>query len=109
LTVIADASPQAAESVSRFGADTIVERGDDFAAKVLAHYRDGVDAVADGALLGGRVVQAVRAGGAIAAVRPFEGIIDRGIALHEIYVRERAYRGTSSTCCAGSLNPEGSQ
>ena len=53
----------------------------------------GVDAVIDAALLHAAILPAVRDGGALAAVRAFEGETERGIAIHQVMVREYARRG----------------
>jgi NADPH:quinone reductase-like Zn-dependent oxidoreductase len=49
---------------------------------------DGVDAVADGAIQHARVLPAIRVGGAVAAVRPFEGQPERNITVHMVWVRD---------------------
>jgi NADPH2:quinone reductase len=49
---------------------------------------DGVDAVADGAIQNTLVLAAIRDGGAVAAVRPFQGETERGITIHTVWVRE---------------------
>jgi NADPH:quinone reductase len=51
LTVIADASEKDEKLVASFGADIVVRRGDDLASRIRKHFRQGVDGLADGALL----------------------------------------------------------
>ena len=53
LTVIADASEADEALVKSLGADIVVRRGDDVATRFRAHFPDGVDGLADGALLSG--------------------------------------------------------
>ena len=93
LRVVADSAPSDEPLIRALGADVIVARGDGLAARIRAAVPDGVDGLADGAVIGGPVLGAVRDGGAVAAVRRFEGDAERGIAVHEImvgdYARER--------------------
>jgi len=79
LTVIADASEQDEELVAALGADIVVRRGDDVAARFREHFPDGVDGLADGAVLNERVIPAVRDGGAFTSVRGFVGDPQRNI------------------------------
>ncbi len=89
LRVIADASPADEALVRSFGAE-VVARGDGLAERIRAIVPDGVDGLADGALLHGRALPAVRDGGAFAAVRTFPGDTERGITIHPVWVREYA-------------------
>jgi NADPH:quinone reductase-like Zn-dependent oxidoreductase len=91
LLVIADASERDEQLVRSFGADVVVRRGDDVAARIRDAAPGGVDAVIDTALLGRLVLPAVRDLGALAAVRPFSGASERGIAVHQVWVREYRY------------------
>ena len=86
LTVIADASDADAALVAALGADIVVARGDDFAAKVRAHYPDGVDGLADGAVLNELCIDAVRDGGAFASIRGFRGEPQREIVFNATMV-----------------------
>ncbi len=79
LVVIADASEADTELVTRLGADVVLPRGEDFAARVREHYPDGVDALADGAVQNELVIGAVRDGGAFTSVRGFPGDGQRDI------------------------------
>ncbi len=88
LTVIADAAEKDEELVRRLGADIIVRRGDDFAAHVREHFANGVDGLADGAVLNERVIPAVRDGGGFTSVRGFKGADQRGIKFAPTFVRE---------------------
>jgi NADPH2:quinone reductase len=86
LTVIADASAADLELVRSLGADHVVLRGEDFAARVRAIVPGGAAAVADGALQNEAALDAVADGGRLAAVRTFEGETARGITVHQIQV-----------------------
>ena len=91
LHVIADASQADTELVQSLGADEVVARGDDVAERIRAIVPDGVDGVADGALLHRKAFPAIRDGGALAAVRTFHGEGERGITVHPVWVRDYAY------------------
>ena len=73
LTVTGDAAPADVPLIESFGPRHVVERGEGMAAAVRALYPDGVDAVIDAALLGPAILPAVRDGGQLLAVRPFQG------------------------------------
>ncbi len=92
LVVVADASPDDQPLVRALGADTIVRRGDDFAAQVRAVAPGGVDGLVDAALLDELAVGAVRDSGRIATLRGYEGPGSqrRGITFLPIYVRTHA-------------------
>ena len=70
------------------GADVVVRRGDDVAARIREVVPEGVDAVADGAVQHTLVLPAIRDGGAVASVRPFQGDTERDITIHTVWVRE---------------------
>jgi NADPH:quinone reductase len=94
LRVIADAAPADEDLVRGLGADEIVARGDDVAARMLKLAPGGVDGLADGALLHDKVVPAIKDGGGLVVVRGWNGDPGRGITVHRIlvrsYARERA-------------------
>ena len=92
LRVIADASPADAPLVSALGADVIVPRGDDFSQQVRRVVPDGVDGLADGAVLSELAVGAVRDGGAFAAVRGWAGTGERDITFHRTMVTNYNHR-----------------
>jgi NADPH:quinone reductase-like Zn-dependent oxidoreductase len=79
LTVIADASEKDEKLVASLGADIVVRRGDDVASRIREHFPQGVDGLADGAVLKELVIPAVRDGGAFNSVRGFQGIPQRDI------------------------------
>lgn len=88
LTVIADASETDEPLVASLGADLVVRRGDDVATRIRAHFPDGVDGLADGAVLNELVIPAVRDGGAFTSVRGFLGAPQRDIRFSRTLVRE---------------------
>jgi NADPH:quinone reductase-like Zn-dependent oxidoreductase len=87
LTVIADASEADEALVRSLGADIVVRRGDDVAERIRDHFPDGVDGLADGAVLNEKAIPAVRDGGAFTAVRGFAGDGQRGIRFIPTQVR----------------------
>jgi len=86
LTVIGDAKPEDTALVESFGAHHVVPRGDGMAAAVRALYPGGVDAVLDAALLGPAILPAVRDGGQLIAVRPYQGPTENGQAGRDVTV-----------------------
>ncbi|MSO90841.1 MAG: NADP-dependent oxidoreductase [Acetobacteraceae bacterium] len=87
LTVIADASEADHGLVTSLGADIVVRRGSDVAARIREHFPDGVNGLADGAVLNERAIAAVRDGGAFTSVRGFQGTPQRGIKFTTTFVR----------------------
>lgn len=90
LQVIADASEQDEPLVKQLGADIVVPRGSEFAARVREVLPAGADGLIDAALLNELAVPAVRDGGGIATVRGFTGAPERGISFHPVLVRRYA-------------------
>ena len=89
LRVIADASPADVALVRGLGAE-VVPRGDDVAERIRALVPEGVDGLADGALLFGLALPAVRDRGGFAVVRTYGGETERGITIHPVWVRDYA-------------------
>lgn len=87
LTVIADASEADEALVGSLGADIVVRRGEEVAERIRAHFPDGVDGLADGAVQCEHVIPALRDGGAFTAVRGFIGEPQRDIAFTATSVR----------------------
>lgn len=87
LTVIADASEKDEPLVESLGADIVVRRGDDVATRFRAHFPEGVDGLADGAVLNALAIPAVRDGGAFTSVRGFLGEPQRDIRFSATLVR----------------------
>ncbi|MEO3748019.1 NADP-dependent oxidoreductase [Plantactinospora sp. B5E13] len=69
LTVVADAAPADEALVRESGAAVVVARGAEVVDDIRAHFPDGVDAVADIALLGTRMFDVVRDGGSLVRIR----------------------------------------
>ena len=90
LTVVADASAADEELVRGLGADLVVRRGDDVAERIRAHFPDGVDGLADGAVQDALVLPAVKDGGAVATVRGYRGDGQRGLRMFPTLVRRIA-------------------
>jgi len=86
LVVVADASERDTELVRSLGADVVLPRGDDFAARVRALYPDGVDGLADGSVQNELLIPAVRDGGAFTSVRGFLGEPQRDITFTATFV-----------------------
>jgi NADPH:quinone reductase-like Zn-dependent oxidoreductase len=86
LTVIADASAADEQLVKDLGADIVVRRGDDVATRIREHFPDGVDGLADGALLNELALPAVRDGGAVATVRGYQGNGERDLRVSPVMV-----------------------
>ncbi len=87
LRVVADASPADEALVKGLGADIVVPRGPDVAERIRAVVPEGVDGLADGSVQHNAVLAAVKDGGAVAAVRGFEGDSERDITIHGVWVR----------------------
>jgi NADPH:quinone reductase len=92
LHVIADAKPEDEELVRSFGADQVVPRGDGFNGAIRSLAPEGVDALFDTALLGRDAFPAIRDGGAMVAVRGWQGETERGIVVHPVMVRNALER-----------------
>jgi len=90
LTVIADASPQDEGLVASLGADVVVRRGDDVASRIRENFPEGVDGLADGAVLNERAIPAVCDGGSFTSVRGFLGEPQRDIRFTATMVRSYA-------------------
>jgi NADPH:quinone reductase-like Zn-dependent oxidoreductase len=90
LTVIADASERDEKLVAALGADIVVRRGDDVASRFRSHFPQGVDGLADGAVLNELVIPSVGDGGAFTSVRGFQGIPQRDIRFTTTFVRSYA-------------------
>jgi NADPH2:quinone reductase len=119
LRVVADAKPEDEGLVRSFGATEIVARGDGVGQRMRAATGGGVDGLLDAAIQGGQVLDGVRDGGSVAAVRRFNGTAERGIAIHQIEVmkhlddhdglallRDLASRGDIALRVAGTFAPE---
>jgi NADPH:quinone reductase-like Zn-dependent oxidoreductase len=90
LTVVADASEADEQLVRDLGADVVVRRGDDVAARIRERFPDGVDGLADGAVQDALVLPAVRDGGRVATVRGYRGDGSDRVAVVPVLVRRVA-------------------
>jgi NADPH2:quinone reductase len=90
LTVVADASAADEELVHELGADVVVRRGDDVAARIREQFPDGVDGLADGSVQDAAVLPAVKDGGAVATVRGYRGDGQRDLRVFPVMVRQYA-------------------
>lgn len=90
LRVIADASEADEQLVKDLGADIVVRRGPDFAARVREAFPEGADGLVDAALLNELAIPSVRDGGAIATLRGFRGAQERGITFYPVLVHNYA-------------------
>jgi NADPH:quinone reductase len=93
LEMAADAAPADEELIRSLGAQHVVPRGSGFVAGVREIYPDGVDALLDAALLGPAALPAVRDGGQLMAVRPFQGETERGIKISLVLVVNHLHEG----------------
>ncbi|MCZ7421892.1 MULTISPECIES: NADP-dependent oxidoreductase [unclassified Micromonospora] len=98
LTVVADAAPADEALVRESGAAIVVARGAEVVNGIRAHFPDGVDAVADVALLGTRLFNVVRDGGTLIQVRQadepggYQAASTRGITVLTPFVPDYAGR-----------------
>src|SRR6201987_734336 len=104
LTVIGDALPADEALVRGFGARHVVPRGEPMAAAVRSLYPEGGDAVTDAALLGPAILPAVRDGGQLLAVRPFQGETERDIKISLVLVGPHLHQGGRLASLAGPAN-----
>ena len=79
LTVIADANDSDKSLLESLGVDIIIPRGEGFAERIRQEFPDGVDGMADGALLNEAAIEAVKDGGSFTSVRGFKGEPQRNI------------------------------
>lgn len=86
LTVIADAARYDTELVRGFGADHVVERGTDVAARIRALAPDGVPGLVDGSMQTTEIVPAIADGGTLAELRGWPGPAERGIRVCPVMV-----------------------
>lgn len=90
LTVVADASEADEQLVRDLGADVVVRRGDDVAERIREQFPDGVDGLADGAVMDELVLAAVRDGGRVASVRGYRGAGQDRVSVIPVLVRRAA-------------------
>ncbi|SDX78411.1 NADPH:quinone reductase [Modestobacter sp. DSM 44400] len=90
LTVVADAAEADEQLVRELGADVVIRRGDDVAARIRAEFPDGVDGLADGSVQDAATLPAVRDGGVVTTVRRYRGDGQRGLTVTPVGVRRYA-------------------
>jgi NADPH2:quinone reductase len=87
IRVAADAWAKDRSLVESYGADVVVERGEDFAGAIRKELPDGVDAVLDTAVLGEKVFGAIRDGGVYIPLRGWgDKPSERGIQIKPVFV-----------------------
>ena len=89
---MAEASEAGEALVGGLGADVVVRGGDDVAARIRELRPDGVDGLADGAVMDALVLPAIKDGGALATVRGWSGPSEREITVHPVLVFQSAGR-----------------
>ena len=73
--------------IKSLGADLSLPRGEEFIKHILERFPEGVDGLADGALLNEKAVAAVKNGGSFTAVRGYQGTAERDINFTQTWVR----------------------
>tara|TARA_X000000368_G_scaffold113265_1_gene88316 strand:+ start:213 stop:1151 length:939 start_codon:yes stop_codon:yes gene_type:complete len=79
LTVIADSNESDEELLKSLGVDLIIPRGEGYAERIRQEFPNGVDGIADGALLNELAIDAVKDGGSFTSIRGFKGEPQRDI------------------------------
>ena len=79
LTVIADSKESDEELLKSLGVDIIIPRGEGYAERIRQEFPNGVDGIADGALLNELAIDAVKDGGSFTSIRGFKGEPQRDI------------------------------
>lgn len=87
LIVIVDSNESDKKLLNDLGVDHIIPRGDNFSEKIRGIYPDGVDGLADGALLNELAIGAVKDGGSFTSIRGFKGDPQRDIKFSTTWVR----------------------
>ena len=86
LIVIADSSDRDESLLKDLGADIIISREKSFVDQIREHFPDGVDGLADGALLNEKAIDAVKDGGSFTSIRGFKGSPQRDIKFSSTWV-----------------------
>ena len=68
------------------GVDIIISREKSFVDQIREHFPDGVDGLADGALLNEKAIEAVKDGGSFTSIRGFKGLPQRDIKFSATWV-----------------------
>ena len=88
LTVLADSNEKDIQLLKDLGVDHIIQRDKNFVEEVRKIFPDGVDGVADGALLNEKAIGAVKDNGSFTSVRNFIGEPQRNINFTATWVSE---------------------
>ena len=88
LTVIADSNENDIELLNELGVDHIIPRNENFVEKIKEVFPEGVDGIADGALLNEKAIGAVKDNGSFTSVRGFKGEPQRNINFTTTWVIE---------------------
>ena len=88
LIVVADSNEQDIDLLKSLGVDHIVPRGENFIEEIKKIFPDGVDGIADGALLNETAIGAVKDNGSFTSVRNFIGEPQRNINFTATWVSE---------------------
>jgi D-arabinose 1-dehydrogenase-like Zn-dependent alcohol dehydrogenase len=91
--VVADAAFADEPLIRQLGAHHVVPRGPGFASAVRELFPSGVDGLIDAALVGPPALAAVKDGGQLIAVRPFQGETEREIKISLVLVGEHLHEG----------------
>ena len=86
LIVIADSSDSDESLLKDLGADIIISREKSFVDQIREHFPNGVDGLADGALLNEKAIDAVKDGGSFTSIRGFKGSPQRDIKFSSTWV-----------------------
>ena len=86
LIVIADSSDSDESLLKDLGVDIIISREKSFVDQIREHFPDGVDGLADGALLNEKAIEAVKDGGSFTSIRGFKGLPQRDIKFSATWV-----------------------
>ena len=88
LIVLADSNENDVDLLKDLGVDYIIPRGKNFVEEVKKIFPDGVDGIADGALLNEKAIGAVKDSGSFTSVRNFIGEPQRNINFTATWVSE---------------------
>ena len=88
LIVIADSNQSDLKLLKDLGADHIISREKDFVEEIRKIFPEGVDGIADGALLNEKAIDAVKDNGSFTSVRNFIGEPQRNINFTATWVSE---------------------
>ena len=88
LIVLADSNENDVDLLKDLGVDYIIPRGKNFVEEVRKIFPDGVDGIADGALLNEKAIGAVKDSGSFTSVRNFIGEPQRNINFTATWVSE---------------------